>query len=120
MHLFKPATSREGNSEIYVVCLNYMGMNSELLSHLLNNVENSMAHVGNRGLFKAHFLPKGFLTNLVECANYFVETQVIFNSYAILSHNKILTDFNFVAISFRFTQFGKISNPIKTKVSTTR
>lgn len=41
VHLFKPATSKEGNSEVYVICLEYLGtksVDSVLRNKLLPNL----------------------------------------------------------------------------------
>ena len=36
--MVKPATSKPGNSEIYVVCVGYLGTNEEVLESLFSHI----------------------------------------------------------------------------------
>ena len=40
VHVIKPATSKEGNSEVYVVAINYSGCNAQVLEKLLQEVND--------------------------------------------------------------------------------
>ncbi|NXM78133.1 CMTR2 methyltransferase, partial [Serilophus lunatus] len=75
VHVFKPATSKAGNSEAYVVCLGYMGRES---LHLLlpKMTQNFGAEVVNKALFPQHTLPESFLKIHEECCMFFHKFQV--------------------------------------------
>ncbi|NWI61600.1 CMTR2 methyltransferase, partial [Calyptomena viridis] len=75
VHVFKPATSKAGNSEAYVVCLRYMGRES---LHLLlpKMTQNFGAEVVNKALFPQHILPESFLKIHEECCMFFHKCQV--------------------------------------------
>ncbi|XP_053934448.1 cap-specific mRNA (nucleoside-2'-O-)-methyltransferase 2 [Cuculus canorus] len=75
IHVFKPATSKAGNSEAYVICLRYMGRESVhlLLSRMMQNFGTEMV---NKALFPQHTLPESFLKIHEECCMFFYECQV--------------------------------------------
>ncbi|NXG61079.1 CMTR2 methyltransferase, partial [Hemiprocne comata] len=75
VHVFKPATSKAGNSEAYVVCLRYMGKESIhlLLSKMIQNFGTEMV---NKALFPQHVLPESFLKIHEECCMFFHRCQV--------------------------------------------
>ncbi|KFU89874.1 FtsJ methyltransferase domain-containing protein 1 [Chaetura pelagica] len=74
-HVFKPATSKAGNSEAYVVCLRYMGREGIylLLSKMIQNFGTEMV---NKALFPQHVLPESFLKIHEECCMFFHRWQV--------------------------------------------
>ncbi|NXM92716.1 CMTR2 methyltransferase, partial [Oenanthe oenanthe] len=75
VHVFKPATSKPGNSEAYVVCLRYMGRESlhPLLPKMMQNFGTDMV---NKALFSQHALPESFLKIHEECCIFFHKFQV--------------------------------------------
>ncbi|KAM6325099.1 cap-specific mRNA (nucleoside-2'-O-)-methyltransferase 2 isoform 2-T3 [Podargus strigoides] len=75
VHVFKPATSKAGNSEAYVICLRYMGRESIhlLLSKMIQNFGTEMV---NKALFPQHMLPESFLKIHEECCMFFHKCQV--------------------------------------------
>ncbi|XP_062356069.1 cap-specific mRNA (nucleoside-2'-O-)-methyltransferase 2 [Cinclus cinclus] len=75
VHVFKPATSKAGNSEAYVVCLRYMGRESlhPLLPKMMQNFGTEMV---NKALFCQHALPESFLKTHEECCIFFYKYQV--------------------------------------------
>ncbi|NWH71376.1 CMTR2 methyltransferase, partial [Piaya cayana] len=75
IHVFKPATSKAGNSEAYVICLRYMGRESIhlLLSRMMQNFGTEMV---NKALFPQHKLPESFLKIHEECCMFFHKCQV--------------------------------------------
>ncbi|NWX39661.1 CMTR2 methyltransferase, partial [Steatornis caripensis] len=75
VHVFKPATSKAGNSEAYVVCLRYMGRES---IHLLLSkmIQNFGTEIVNKALFPQHMLPESFLKIHEECCMFFHKCQV--------------------------------------------
>ncbi|XP_027751503.1 cap-specific mRNA (nucleoside-2'-O-)-methyltransferase 2 [Empidonax traillii] len=75
VHVFKPATSKAGNSEAYVVCLRYLGRES---LHLLlpKMTQNFGTEVVDKALFPQHALPESFLKIHEECCLFFHKCQV--------------------------------------------
>uniref|UniRef100_A0A3Q3NCF9 Cap-specific mRNA (nucleoside-2'-O-)-methyltransferase 2 n=1 Tax=Labrus bergylta TaxID=56723 RepID=A0A3Q3NCF9_9LABR len=76
VNVFKPATSKAGNSEVYVICLNYDGKEAvrPLLSKLIRNYGPHMAD--RETLFPKSLLPESFLKQHEEVSSYFHALQV--------------------------------------------
>ncbi|XP_066569676.1 cap-specific mRNA (nucleoside-2'-O-)-methyltransferase 2 [Amia ocellicauda] len=74
VHVFKPATSKAGNSEVYVVCLEYFakGAVRPLLSKLIRNFGLDIA---SRALFPKHLIPESFLKQHEEICTFFHKLQ---------------------------------------------
>ena len=82
VHLFKPVSSKEGNSEIYLVCINYLlNKNVDLVEQMTRRFNRSkhetpsLVNVPNVILFKKEIIPAQFLDQLIECANLFSQHQ---------------------------------------------
>lgn len=74
--VFKPATSKAGNSEVYVVCLNYESKEDvrPLLSKLIRNYG---PHLGDReALFPCSVIPESFLKQHEDVCSYFHTLQM--------------------------------------------
>ncbi|KAM9860859.1 cap-specific mRNA (nucleoside-2'-O-)-methyltransferase 2 [Aulostomus maculatus] len=76
VNVFKPATSKAGNSEVYVVCLNYDSKEAvrPLLSKLIRNYGPRLA--ARESLFPHSLLPQSFLKQHEEMCTYFHTLQV--------------------------------------------
>ncbi|XP_029354829.1 cap-specific mRNA (nucleoside-2'-O-)-methyltransferase 2 [Echeneis naucrates] len=76
VNIFKPATSKAGNSEVYVVCLNYDGKEAvrPLLSKLIRNYGMHLAD--QEALFPKTLIPQSFLKQHEEVCSYFHKLQV--------------------------------------------
>ncbi|KAM7424050.1 hypothetical protein PAMA_000421 [Pampus argenteus] len=76
VNVFKPATSKAGNSEVYVVCLNYDRKEAvrPLLSKLIRNYGPHLAE--REALFPASLVPQSFMTQHEEVCLYFHTLQV--------------------------------------------
>lgn len=74
--VFKPATSKSGNSEVYVVCQNYDGKEAvrPLLSKLIRNYGPHLAD--REALFPRSVIPKSFLEQHEEVCIHFHTLQV--------------------------------------------
>uniref|UniRef100_A0A1A9WYW9 Cap-specific mRNA (nucleoside-2'-O-)-methyltransferase 2 n=1 Tax=Glossina brevipalpis TaxID=37001 RepID=A0A1A9WYW9_9MUSC len=79
VHVTKPATSKRGNSEVYIVCLNYLKESTNLqkilhvmTEHLDIDSEQPTAAV----LFKKSSLPKDFLMQHEICCRLFMNHQI--------------------------------------------
>lgn len=74
----KPVTSKEGNSEVYVVCCGYKGLSTAKpwLDVLLNNYGPKAP---TKALFPLEDLPNSFLDEVYNCADFFrkLQTDVI-------------------------------------------
>nr|XP_028581893.1 cap-specific mRNA (nucleoside-2'-O-)-methyltransferase 2 [Podarcis muralis] len=75
VHVFKPATSKAGNSEVYVVCLHYLGREAIhlLLSKMMQNFGTDMVE---KALFPQHSIPESFLKVHEECCSFFHRHQI--------------------------------------------
>ncbi|KAM6979642.1 cap-specific mRNA (nucleoside-2'-O-)-methyltransferase 2 [Aplochiton taeniatus] len=76
VNVFKPATSKAGNSEVYVVCQHYDGKETvkPLLSKLIRNYGPDLA--AREALFPSNLLPKSFLEQHEQVCSYFYSLQV--------------------------------------------
>lgn len=74
--VFKPTTSKAGNSEVYVVCLHYEGKEAvkPLLSKMIRNYGPDLA--AREALFPNALLPKSFLEQHEQVCSYFHSMQV--------------------------------------------
>ncbi|XP_054026083.1 cap-specific mRNA (nucleoside-2'-O-)-methyltransferase 2 [Dryobates pubescens] len=74
VHVFKPATSKAGNSEAYAVCLRYLGRES--VHPLLARMRRRFgARMLGSALFPQHLLPPSFLRAHEECCAFFQRRQ---------------------------------------------
>ncbi|KAG8182338.1 hypothetical protein JTE90_028182 [Oedothorax gibbosus] len=73
VHVFKPFTSKHGNSEVYVVCLGYQG--AESLEAYFENFSEAYNSKKDRALFPLPSIPESFISQLVKCSNYFIDLQ---------------------------------------------
>lgn len=92
VNIYKPVTSRQGNSEVYAVCLHYKG-NSDLEDVLpvLKSAYGTELY-GNLSLFPRETIPDSFIKQIEECQSYFcsIQCQVIHNNLqAYLLQNNI-------------------------------
>ncbi|XP_072374747.1 cap-specific mRNA (nucleoside-2'-O-)-methyltransferase 2 isoform X2 [Scyliorhinus torazame] len=74
VHVFKPGTSKSGNSEVYAVCLNYEG--KDALGDHFNQLElNFGLDVVQKAWFARAAVPDSFLKQLEECCTFFHKRQ---------------------------------------------
>lgn len=74
VEVFKPATSKEGNSEVYVICLGYKGQ--ELMSSWLHVLRKHYGtNITNKALFPKDHIPDTFINEVYDCASLFVRIQ---------------------------------------------
>ncbi|XP_063801925.1 cap-specific mRNA (nucleoside-2'-O-)-methyltransferase 2 [Pseudophryne corroboree] len=87
VHVIKPGTSKSGNSEVYVVCLHYIGKNS-IKDHLTIMTANFGMEIGCKSLFPRRFLPPSFLESHQQCCTFFYEhqTQTILENIELFAH----------------------------------
>lgn len=76
VHIFKPATSKSGNSEVYVVCLDFKSKDDvrPLLSKLIRNYGPDM--VSKAALFPKICIPSSFLRQHEEICVFFHVLQI--------------------------------------------
>ncbi|XP_051983551.1 cap-specific mRNA (nucleoside-2'-O-)-methyltransferase 2-like [Xyrauchen texanus] len=76
VNVFKPGTSKSGNSELYIVCLDYQAKESirPLLSKLICNYGPDLA--STTALFSHHCIPNSFLSQHEEICTFFHASQV--------------------------------------------
>ncbi|XP_066294233.1 cap-specific mRNA (nucleoside-2'-O-)-methyltransferase 2-like [Branchiostoma lanceolatum] len=74
VNAFKPATSKSGNSEVYVVCVGYSGQEA-LAGHMDKLMSNFKPASHENDLFPCNALPATFTSQLVSCCRQFTELQ---------------------------------------------
>jgi len=67
--VFKPTTSKEGNSEVYVICQSFRGIDKSSLENLINNF-------GKEPIFDPSDIPAEFLKSAENCSRYFMKKQI--------------------------------------------
>lgn len=76
--LFKPSSSKSGNSEVYVICLNYKAkeiLNSNLWESLMEPYQ--MGSLAEKfSMFDINEISQDFLEEIVLCTDYFMEKQI--------------------------------------------
>ncbi|XP_072135202.1 cap-specific mRNA (nucleoside-2'-O-)-methyltransferase 2 [Mobula birostris] len=74
VHAFKPATSKAGNSEVYIVCLGYRGQ-SALGTHLEELEQGFGPGLARDSTLARSAMPPTFLTQLENCCRLFHDYQ---------------------------------------------
>ncbi|KRT79491.1 hypothetical protein AMK59_6577 [Oryctes borbonicus] len=73
VYVFKPCTSKSGNSELYVICLNYMPISDSLMSALLTPyIEGKL----EKSMFSLNHISYSFLDQIHKCARFFMDKQI--------------------------------------------
>lgn len=73
VHVFKPFTSKSGNSEVYVICLGYVGI--ETLNAYLTKISETYRLMKCKAMFPLEAIPESFILQLQECISLFLEAQ---------------------------------------------
>lgn len=73
VQVFKPCSSKSGNSEVYVMCFCYRGF--DVLSNLWDSLISSYKTVKKEAMFDLSKINVTFLQQLEDCAQYFMELQ---------------------------------------------
>ena len=73
LHIFKPATSKEGNSEVYVIGLGFNKdlVSQEIIERMINNFKDD-----SKSLLAFERIPQQFIDQVVEAARFFMNQQV--------------------------------------------
>uniref|UniRef100_W8BQT0 Cap-specific mRNA (nucleoside-2'-O-)-methyltransferase 2 n=1 Tax=Ceratitis capitata TaxID=7213 RepID=W8BQT0_CERCA len=75
VHVFKPATSKRGNSEVYLVCIGYK-KETQYLPELLQKMKENVECINILPLFPKSHLPTDFLLQHEICARLFMNLQI--------------------------------------------
>nr|CAH7760826.1 unnamed protein product [Callosobruchus chinensis] len=75
--VFKPCTSKSGNSEVYIINLGFKGIDctSELYQDLLQCYANKKIYK-TKSMFNLEQLPGEFLTDIQKCSEFFMKKQM--------------------------------------------
>lgn len=73
VYVFKPVTSKCGNSEVYVVCLGYFGK-----QRIAPYISEMQKHIGNlnSAIIPVYSIPTSFIDQIVKCGQLFADRQV--------------------------------------------
>jgi len=66
-------TSKSGNSEVYVICMDYSGALPVGYQEILHGFYNS--NIPNKALFPLRLIPTEYMDRLSRCQHYFIEKQ---------------------------------------------
>ncbi|XP_043475485.1 cap-specific mRNA (nucleoside-2'-O-)-methyltransferase 2 isoform X1 [Leptopilina heterotoma] len=72
IHMFKPATSKEGNSEVYVICLNFKSFQFMKNREIFNKKFND---ISTKAMFCREDIPDNFIQEIIKCAEFFKNHQ---------------------------------------------
>lgn len=77
VRIFKPITSKSGNSETYVICLRYggFGLLESIWPRLIIPYKNTVA-VCKKSMFRLEDVDREFLRQIDECAEFFMRKQM--------------------------------------------
>ncbi|XP_017764342.1 PREDICTED: cap-specific mRNA (nucleoside-2'-O-)-methyltransferase 2 [Eufriesea mexicana] len=75
VNVIKPVTSKEGNSETYVVCTNFKG--PTFISPYLEKLRDHYEYGPKQAIFSKHDIPCEFINTIVECTEFFKSKQLL-------------------------------------------
>lgn len=77
VHVSKPSASKSGNSEVYVICLNFKGIKH--LQHFWDDLllpYKSPESKTDKSLFNIDEIHESFVKQISDCADFFMERQI--------------------------------------------
>jgi 23S rRNA U2552 (ribose-2'-O)-methylase RlmE/FtsJ len=94
IYIYKPFTSRIANSEKYIVCTNFIGIDETLLNNLFNVLENWNKYEGQTINYIFKKIPNDFIDKIKEINIEIIDLQIksINNTIDIIKTNKILNN----------------------------
>ena len=110
IHIYKPLMSRPCNSEKYIICMNFKGINDDIFNKLINIV-NKFENKQNKIQDLDIDLPNIFIDYLYKINNEFIKKQIesltkVFNVYEIESKQKInLIKKNSLDMSYNYIKY---------------
>lgn len=92
LHIFKPSTSKEGNSEVYVIAIGYKKsvMSEQIIEKMIANFKDE-----SKALLPLSIIPPEFIQQVVEAARIFMNQQVAViesNIRTFRKYNKLEND----------------------------
>nr|XP_012146553.1 PREDICTED: cap-specific mRNA (nucleoside-2'-O-)-methyltransferase 2 isoform X1 [Megachile rotundata]XP_012146555.1 PREDICTED: cap-specific mRNA (nucleoside-2'-O-)-methyltransferase 2 isoform X1 [Megachile rotundata] len=75
VNVIKPITSKEGNSETYVVCINFKG--PTFISPYLEKLREHYDHGPQQAIFSESDIPPEFIEQIIECSKFFKAHQCL-------------------------------------------
>lgn len=76
VNVFKPVTSKPGNSEVYVISIGYRKSKVPQLKEHLQSMTKHLGQKNDRLMFSPGAIPKDFIDQVAECAQCFMLHQV--------------------------------------------
>ncbi|XP_029040584.1 cap-specific mRNA (nucleoside-2'-O-)-methyltransferase 2 [Osmia bicornis bicornis] len=73
--IIKPITSKEGNSETYMVCTNFKG--PTFISPYLEKLRECYEYGPKQAIFSKHDIPRAFIEQITECSRFFKTQQCL-------------------------------------------
>lgn len=119
-HVFKPLTSKSGNSELYLICLNYFG--KQMIENWNNYLIPYRLGSCNKSMFKLTDLPQSFQRQIHECADIFMKFQIEkikdnIQHFGTYFTNNCLRKFNNIIADQFVTRYSISNIPIEKRIS---
>jgi len=94
IYIYKPFTSRIANSEKYIVCTNFIGIDETLLNNLFDVLENWNKYEAKTINYIFKQIPTDFIDKIKEINIEIIDVQIksINNTIDIIKNNKIQND----------------------------
>ncbi|XP_015599434.1 cap-specific mRNA (nucleoside-2'-O-)-methyltransferase 2 isoform X2 [Cephus cinctus] len=86
----KPVTSKEGNSEVYMICLGFKG--PEYAAPYLNILRKHYTFKSDMAMFRRNDIPDTIIKQIFECGKFFMDHQCKVISNNISSFNSSVND----------------------------
>lgn len=77
VNVFKPSSSKSGNSEVYVICLRFKGL--QVLSHIWESLllpYKSLDYKTGKSLFDLNEINSEYLAQMSACVDFYMEKQI--------------------------------------------
>ncbi|GAX83199.1 hypothetical protein CEUSTIGMA_g10625.t1 [Chlamydomonas eustigma] len=75
LHVFKPATSKPGNSETYIIGKCFKGVPESVMDSLQSALDSGLYMQKDKAMLHLDEMPSSFLSSAVDCARFFAATQ---------------------------------------------
>lgn len=86
VHVFKPCTSKSGNSEVYVICLQYQKkrLSPNILDVFIQQYKNREV----KAMFPIEYVPDDFINQIKQLSSFFMNEQIKTINHNVFHFNK--------------------------------
>ncbi|EEA07080.1 ribosomal RNA large subunit methyltransferase J domain-containing protein [Cryptosporidium muris RN66] len=94
VHIVKPVMSKGGNSEVYIVALNFQGIRSILLKSLTLHFKENKSRFNDIALLPREWVPQEFIKNCVTAGTLFCKWQIDYITRNLIKFRSFILDNN--------------------------